>query len=278
MKKSGYKKLTRRAFAFYVLTVIFAVIAFRWDVIIRNYTVDTGKNADFVKILLITDLHSSYYGEGEKNLISKIDKISPDVIMLGGDICDDKVPHEITWKFLENIGLRYPCYYVAGNHEYWSGEADMIKEKITSYGVKVLENEKTDIEINGSKINIYGLEDPEYYGTWDVNDKWAADLGRLNKLADKDEVNILLSHRPEPVEYYKNTDFDALLCGHAHGGQVRLPLVINGLYAPNQGVFPKYAGGEYIFEHNKMIVSRGLCLNTTPRVFNRPELVVVNVR
>ena len=277
-KKSGHKKLTRRAFIVYIFIFILAVIACRWDIIIRNYTVDTGKNADFTKLLLITDLHSSYYGAGEKELIEQIDKISPEIILLGGDICDDKVPHERTWELLENISGRYPCYYVAGNHEYWSGQVKDIKEKMGAYGVDVLENEKREIEINGKELVLYGLEDPEYYGSWNVNEEWLADLTKLNAGIDKNELNILLSHRPEPAGHYKNTDFDVSLCGHAHGGQVRIPFVLNGLYAPNQGLFPEYAGGEYVFEHNKMIVSRGLCRNSMPRVFNRPELVVVEVK
>lgn len=65
--------------------------------------------------------------------------------------------------------------------------------------------------------------------------------------------------------------------GLAHGGQIRIPLLLNGLYAPNQGWFPEYAGGKYKLGNTAMIVSRGLCRNELPRVFNRPELVVVEI-
>lgn len=66
---------------------------------------------------------------------------------------------------------------------------------------------------------------------------------------------------------------------HAHGGQWRIPGVLNGLYAPNQGLFPKYGGGRYDFDGQTMIVSRGLARESTraPRFFNRPELVVIEV-
>ncbi len=277
-ESGGYKRLKRRANITLILIIILAIIACRWDIAVRTYTVDTGKNAEFTKILLITDFHSSYYGAGGSELIKQIDKISPEVILLGGDICDDKVPHERTWELLENIGSRYPCYYVAGNHEYWSGEIKDIKAKIGACGVDVLENEKREMDINGKKLVLYGLEDPEYFGTYGINDIWAAAFERLNADVDTNKLNILLSHRPDGVDYYKNSSFDISLCGHAHGGQVRIPYILNGLYAPNQGWLPKYAGGEYVFEHHKMIVSRGLCRNTLPRVFNRPELVVVEAR
>ena len=68
------------------------------------------------------------------------------------------------------------------------------------------------------------------------------------------------------------------LIGHSHGGQVRIPFLINGLYTPTDGLFPDYAGGAYaISEKTKMIVSRGLCKDEKPRVFNPPELVFVDI-
>ncbi len=71
-----------------------------------------------------------------------------------------------------------------------------------------------------------------------------------------------------------------VLSGHAHGGQWRIPFLLNGLYAPNQGLFPKYAGGRYDYENGTLIVSRGLARESTPmpRIFNRPELVIVDIR
>ena len=76
----------------------------------------------------------------------------------------------------------------------------------------------------------------------------------------------------------KDSGFDLAISGHAHGGQIRIPLILNGLYAPNQGWFPAYAGGRYrLNESTVLIVSRGLCRNELPRVFNRPELVMVEI-
>lgn len=78
---------------------------------------------------------------------------------------------------------------------------------------------------------------------------------------------------------YAESGFELVLCGHAHGGQVRVPYLVNGLYAPNQGLFPKYAGGCYQLANDvSMIVSRGLCRNELPRVFNPPELVIVELK
>jgi predicted MPP superfamily phosphohydrolase len=69
-----------------------------------------------------------------------------------------------------------------------------------------------------------------------------------------------------------------VLSGHAHGGQIRIPLLLNGLFAPNQGWFPAYAGG--LYQHGSLthIVSRGASNNIPlPRIFNPPEVVVIEI-
>ena len=63
----------------------------------------------------------------------------------------------------------------------------------------------------------------------------------------------------------------------AHGGQMRIPFIANGFYAPNQGFFPPFAGGLYELESTDLIVSRGLCKNEIPRVFNPPEVVIIDI-
>ena len=99
------------------------------------------------------------------------------------------------------------------------------------------------------------------------------------ELSEKPQFKILVAHRPELIELYKKYPFDLVVSGHAHGGQVRIPFLLNGLFAPNQGLFPKYAGGAYIHENLTHIVSRGLSFSPKlPRVFNPPEIVVVNIK
>jgi predicted MPP superfamily phosphohydrolase len=91
---------------------------------------------------------------------------------------------------------------------------------------------------------------------------------------------VLLSHRPERIEELLPLEPDLVLSGHAHGGQWRIPLLLeNGLMSPNQNLFPKYTNGEFFFGSTEMIVSRGLARETTrlPRIFNRPEIVIVTL-
>lgn len=135
------------------------------------------------------------------------------------------------------------------------------------------------IEINGQVINICGVDDPDVVRYTSDGKPIMEQLKAAETASGTEHFTVLLSHRPELIETYKQFDFDLVLSGHAHGGQWRIPFVLNGLYAPNQGVFPQYAGGRYDYENGTMIVSRGLARESTPvpRVFNRPELVIIEV-
>ena len=93
-----------------------------------------------------------------------------------------------------------------------------------------------------------------------------------------DACNILLAHRPDYIDLYRQYPFDLVLSGHTHGGQVRIPLLVNGLFAPDQGWFPQYAGGLYEVGETSLVVSRGLSYYPRlPRVFDPPEVVVIDV-
>lgn len=252
-----------------------------------TYTVESDKISTPVRIVLLTDLHSCRYGENQKNLIKAVKAQNPDIILLGGDIFDDKVPHKNAELTVKQLAEQYPCYYVTGNHEYWSREVGAILDIIEGYGVKVLSGKCDTIEVNGQTLNICGVDDPdaEVYLAEGEPIEWQ--IKRANEAVQKAEktlgteiFSVLLSHRPELYETYQNYEFDLVLSGHAHGGQWRIPGLLNGLFAPDQGLFPEYAGGKYDYPGGTMIVSRGLARESTPvpRIFNRPELVVVEVQ
>lgn len=263
--------------AVFIMIIMFMIFMTASDenIIIREYSKKSSKVTESKKFVLITDLHSVMYGENQEILIEKINEITPDAIFLGGDIVDDKRDERGSKIFLEYIGDRYECYYVSGNHEYWSYEIDSIKNMIRGYGIKVLEGE--GVKIN-DEIAVWGVDDPvcenNMYGSYD---SWYGQIDRCNEKINKGMFNILLSHRPERTDDYNKCDFDMVLSGHAHGGQWRIPYLLNGIIAPDQGFLPKYAGGYYRLENYDMIVSRGLALSNIPRIFNPPEIIVLNI-
>ena len=230
-----------------------------------------------IKIVLISDLHSTIFGKDQTILIDLIKNINPDLIILSGDIFDDVVPMTGTQLLLKGISGIAPVYYVTGNHDYLSYNIQTIREELISYGVFILSDNYVIIEIRNNEIVIAGTEDPykRIYETPDYNQNDSMERA-FRELDEMPLYKILIAHRPEMIENYKKYSFDLVLSGHTHGGQVRIPLILNGLYAPGQGVFPKYAGGIYTHGNLKHVISRGLSVNPRlPRIFNPPELVII---
>ncbi len=270
-----------------VFMVAFIVPGFNTRLTVRNYRVETDDV--IAKIALISDLHSCRYDDEQKELFNEILLQNPDIVVLCGDIFDDKLPDDNAELFidkisqLDNIFIKnVSCYYVTGNHEYWAGET-AFNEKMAildKYGVKRLSGETETIAVDGGAVNICGVDDPDASmigaGGYDTLEE---QLKAVSSEADNGNYTILLSHRPEEIERYAKYGFDLVLAGHAHGGQWRIPGLMNGFYAPNQGFFPEYAGGEYHFGSTTMIVSRGLARESTrlPRFYNRPELVIITL-
>lgn len=241
---------------------------------VQTYKLASSKITSPVRLAVITDLHSTIYGENQEKLVALLEAQEPDAVLLSGDIADDEVPHDGTKQLLYAIGDTYPCFYVSGNHEHWSGEYEEIAEMISSYGVTVLEGETTELDVNGNEIQIAGVNDPDKFSDFS---EWESQLEQVKEERNDDDFTILLSHRPELVQWYEESGFDLVAAGHAHGGQIRIPFILNGLFAPNQGWFPDYAGGMYPLGETTMVVSRGLCKNNLPRIWNPPEVVMVEL-
>lgn len=229
-----------------------------------------------VRIVLITDLHSCRYGREQSSLIRRVEKEAPDIILLGGDIFDDKLGDENAKYFVEAMSKEYPCFYVTGNHEFWSERVPEIKEYLTDIGVTVLAGDCSSITINGVTLDICGVDDP----TRMTNAGWREQLDAAYEASDDTHVRILLSHRPELTDIYEQYDFDLICAGHAHAGQIRIPFINRGLYAPNQGAMAEYVSGMYELSNGSIMeVSRGLARESTPapRFFNHPEVVVIDL-
>lgn len=94
---------------------------------------------------------------------------------------------------------------------------------------------------------------------------------------DSAQYGVLLAHNPLCFDSYAKWGADLTLCGHVHGGMIRLPFA-GGLLSPEREFFPKYSAGIYEHSGKKMIVSRGLGSGTFGiRILNRPEIVVITL-
>jgi predicted MPP superfamily phosphohydrolase len=247
-----------------------------------NFSSDkVPQNFKGYKIVQLSDLHSKSFGNNQSDLVKKVKKVNPDLIVFTGDLIDsDRYDEKISLTLMERLVQIAPVYFVTGNHEWWSGKFNSLEDKLKDTGVQVMRNTVEEIIIGNDKIQIIGIDDPAK-----VNESYAeraiAEEDITNSIKGLEEgVNfkILLSHRPELFSLYTQYEFDVVFSGHAHGGQVRIPF-IGGLVAPNQGLFPEYSSGMHDADNATMIVNRGLGNSIIPlRVFNRPEIVVVTLK
>lgn len=263
---------------------VFTAVGLDHRLAVRHYEVKSGLVKNPVRLALVTDLHSCRYGKNQHVLVDAIKNEKPDLLMLSGDIFDNERTTKYTEIFFKEINNLFPTYMVLGNHECKCGEDDnkMKMDIVSQYSIRVLSNEVECLEINGTRINICGADDMTRYTFDDGGDEeqFFEQLKNIRNLADNGYYTVLLSHNPAYIEQYAENGFDLVLCGHAHGGQWIIPHVLNGVLAPGQGLFPKYAGGEYVKNGTRMIVSRGLARESTPvpRFYNRPELVMIDLK
>ncbi len=235
---------------------------------------------DGYRIVQISDLHNAEFGKDNSRLITKIKEANPDIIVITGDYVDKRRPNaDISVDLTRELVKIAPCYYVTGNHEARLGETfSYLEENLKELGVTVLRNNTSYITRNGEKISISGVDDPAF-----ADDSFFGLLSssimkqELQDIETGEDYNILLSHHPEHFELYKEKGFNLVFSGHTHGGQFRIPFA-GGVFAPDQGIFPKYDAGLFEEDGTSMIISRGIGNSIIPfRINNFPEIVVVNL-
>lgn len=277
--------------------------------------------ADF-RILQITDLHEKQFGENQKKLLAKINSIDYDAIVFTGDMLDstDSTNYQPFYSLLEGINNKENAWYVPGNADPDSykiepsfGKSEFI-QGMEKRGISLLEAIET-VEVNGAAIHFANLElsilsNPESIGNIRgivypayTSDKQYIPYQRqlweeLN--ADypaKSDIVIALNHYPVPdvrIDYIKqdtNTiwrDFDLIVAGHYHGGQIRIPFagalfIPDPWYEPNSFFPPQdRVKGLWEYEQTKQYVSTGLGSSDAIsflkfRLFNPPEINVLRL-
>lgn len=236
---------------------------------------------DRFRIAHLSDLHNAEFGKNNKRLLKLLEDISPDIIVITGDLADSRrINLKVGLEFAREAVKLAPVYYVPGNHEARMDCYHQLRVGLISAGVFVLEDRAVTLTRGGDAVTLAGLADPTFtikrrlfrspFRLIPAFVRW-----RLRRLLPREKgYRILLSHRPELLPSYARCGVDLVFSGHAHGGQARLPL-IGGVIAPNQGFFPKYDAGLYTLDGCSMVVSRGLGNSLCPLRFNNPPEVVV---
>ena len=180
-----------------------------------------------------------------------------DVLIAVDGLFGDKTPHsnEYAMRFLRKAADIAPVFLSLGNHERGLTQDD--REQFKAYHITLLDN--ADCCFDG--IHIGGLS-PKPNLTW------------LEAFSQYDGYKLLLCHHPEPYEkYLADKKINLILSGHAHDGKIQIGG--KGIFAPGQGLFPKYYHGVY---HKRLIVSAG-CANTAsiPRWGNPCEIIKITM-
>lgn len=247
---------------------------------VKNYSIRSEKLNTSARIVFISDLHNKEYGEKNCRLVSKIKEQKTDFIAVGGDTvsknsADDRVMREL----LPQLAEIAPTYCILGNHELALKDRLDFSADISSAGAVLLDNNSVTLEVNGEKILLGGMSDFPYYEfnapDFDTPERYFWDGFKEDS---KNSFTVLLHHQPEYLaDITQDCNIDLILCGHTHGGLIQLPF-FGGVFAPNQGFFPKYDKGEFEIHNSKMIVSAGLG-DAYPllRVNNCPEITVIDI-
>lgn len=277
-KKENRKEKWKQRLAALVLILAVLIPFLVWSndsIVVSEYTYTNEQIPaafDGLRIMQISDLHNKMCGDNQSYLMSRVQEAEPDIIVITGDLIDysnDGARTSVAdaMCFVEQAVQIAPVYYVNGNHEQGALlEYPQLREQMIRCDVVVLEDESVMMHRGGASIRIAGFEN--CYSVTEMQEML---------MPEEKEFVLLLNHNPVMFDEMAETNADLALCGHAHGGQFRLPFV-GGLYAPDQGFLPEYTEGAHQKGDFTMVVSRGIGNSGFPvRLFNRPEIVVVTL-
>lgn len=306
-----------KAFKFFAIGIVFVCFATAVIVVMCNYIGNRNFRETFystssikvdspVRIIQLSDLHGASYGENNKKLLDRVEALQPDIIICTGDMVDSA---EEDVNYAVELGRKLseiaPSYYIYGNNEVESiydfplnekaldekfgfnknnrdekallEIEDAFENKLENAGWNVLKNEKDTIKIKTMTVDVYGVLNSNPSSFWSYSEKAFLDYIYENS----DNLKITAVHEPFIFEEFQPEFWgDLMLCGHTHGGVMRIP-VLGPLFTREGGLFPerdgKFVYGRYDAAGKPLIVSSGLENSSILRINNQPELVVIDI-
>ena len=228
---------------------------------------------DGYRIVLLSDLHGASFGRNNRRLAEAVLAQQPDLIALTGDFAGDYSELPASAALLRQLQGAAPIAWVSGNHDWAGGALPALRRFLDQYGVLRLENRYLPLNWNGARLILAGVEDPN--GPADMISPAA--LAEQLRAEYPEDFVLWLAHRNNWLRDEPALPVDLILCGHGHGGVIRLPFV-GGLLGTGRRLGAAYESGVYQGKRYAMLVSRGLgSSSAVPRLFNRPEIVVVTL-
>jgi uncharacterized protein len=237
-----------------------------YDIEVTHHEVmigDLPPSFDGYRIAFLTDTHvAAFMRRGfYRECVERVRRFDPDLVLLGGDF--------VTWKrhiplmaevLLTGLEAKDGVFAVLGNHDYWAG-SEQVRSAMSARGVQFIINHSVELRRNGDVMHLAGI-DEIYRGEPDVDAAFAA--------VDPSRPCIGLSHHPDIIDYLDGRRFDLLVCGHTHGGQIRLPF-FGAIVVPSVHE-SRYASGFQRVGKVLLYVSRGLGSVPPLRILCRPEV------
>ena len=287
MKKTIRKRLL---YIFLALVLLGGLELFRSNEMIKvsRYYLSSENISSPFRIVFLSDLHGKEFGKDNARLIKRISGQKPDMIALDGDIFNhdaDEKEINAMCGFIKQCSQIAPVFFSLGNHEaaYLKYRGTGLIDRITEAGATVVDTDYVDTSMKGNPFRIGGYKG--YFGsslmtTEDpAQQKLEGDF--FVEFKDTKRFKIMLNHIPTgwlDWHYIDNDSIDLVLCGHYHGGIIRIPFFEQGLYAPYVGKFPPYTKGMYVGEKATCILTTGLTGSYGfLRFFNAPEICTVDI-
>lgn len=320
MKRNKFTAQTEkniRVLKLFIISLIFVGIAVSVAVVgcnyIKNrnftetfYCVSSLKVNNKIRVVQISDLHNCTYGDGNDQLVERVEKLKPDLIVFTGDCIDSNAESDSGIARLCGIMAKIaPAYYIYGNNEvekYYDtpltqealdrkygfndenrdpqklleGE-DAFAAKLEEAGVKVLKNASDIITVGTTTVEVYGVLTSNPSAFW----SYGGESFDTYIYTNQNNLKITAIHEPTVFEVYTPYSWgDVLLAGHTHGGTARIP-ILGPAYTREGGLFPARSG-HYVYgrsdvQGRPLIVSSGLENENFFRINNQPEIVIVDI-
>jgi len=203
-------------------------------------------------------------------VVEETNALAADVVVITGDIVESRREREWVPQLLARLNRKEAVFFVLGNHDKKLRDHDTTRRMLVGAGLTDLGSRCDELPLRGHPVVIAGNEQP-----------WLGKLPDMNEFPVEEpgpgrRFRLLLSHSPDQIRWAQRHDFDLMLAGHTHGGQIQLPLIGPVLAPSRYGV--KYASGTFYESPTLMHVSRGLGGMRPIRLNCPPELAKLTLR
>lgn len=225
------------------------------------------KELEGLKVCHLSDFHLTghidigYY----KRIVQEVNQFDADLVLITGDLIDEH--HCLEWiePIFGQLKAKHGVMYVLGNHDLRISDEPLLRKMLFDSGLVEVNGNWVVRKINGVEIAFAGNELPWFLGAENLKPYLIPD-----DATSPTPLKILLSHSPDQFKWARRFDFDLMLAGHTHGGQIQFP-VIGPIVAPSaHGI--KYASGTFMMEKMLMHVSRGIAGDECIRINCPPEV------